>query len=111
MGLSPLLVLLALAGLRMVRGDPRLLGTLAFATPVLSTLLLTAVGVTRLGVLPYIAITVALSVPLALASWLLVERPALGLKDLGPGRRTRRPVPAATPVPTLDRRRTSGARG
>ncbi len=44
MGLGPVGVAFALWDVGMKRGDPRLLGTLAFATPVLSTLLLAAAG-------------------------------------------------------------------
>lgn len=44
----------------MKRGDPRLLGTLAFATPVLSTLLLAAAGLA-----PFTAATVLASVLVA----------------------------------------------
>jgi len=44
MGVGPVGVAFALWDVGMKRGDPRLLGTLAFATPVLSTLLLAAAG-------------------------------------------------------------------
>ncbi len=44
MGAGPVGVAFALWDMGMKRGDPRLLGTLAFATPVLSTLLLAAAG-------------------------------------------------------------------
>ena len=44
MGIGPVGVAFALWDVGMKRGDPRLLGTLAFATPVLSTLLLIAAG-------------------------------------------------------------------
>ena len=48
----------------MKRGDPRLLGTLAFATPVLSTLLLAASGLA-----PLTLATLAASVLVALGGW------------------------------------------
>ena len=44
MGVGPVGVAFALWDVGMKRGDPRLLGTLAFSTPVLSTLLLAAAG-------------------------------------------------------------------
>lgn len=44
LGLGPVGAAFALWDVGMKRGDPRLLGTLAFATPVLSTLLLAAAG-------------------------------------------------------------------
>jgi peptidoglycan/LPS O-acetylase OafA/YrhL len=68
-------------------------GVYLYAFPI--QLLLTVCGIPELGFLPYVAITVALTVPLALMSWLMVERPALRLKNRGPGRIGRRmPVPA-----------------
>ena len=47
MGIGPVGAAFALWDAGMKRGDPRLLGTLAFATPVLSTLLLAAAGQAR----------------------------------------------------------------
>jgi len=44
LGVGPVGLAFALWDVGMKHGDPRLLGTLAFATPVLSTLLLTSVG-------------------------------------------------------------------
>ncbi len=57
MGIGPVGVAFALWDVGMKRGDPRLLGTLAFATPVLSTLLLIAAGQA-----PFTATTMAASV-------------------------------------------------
>ena len=54
-------------------------GVYIYAFPV--QLLLAIAGATRFGSVGYTALTVALVVPLAWASWLLVERPALRLKD------------------------------
>lgn len=44
------------------------------------------IGVQQYGFGIYLALTFALSLGLAWLSWHLVERPALGLKDRGPGR-------------------------
>ncbi len=60
MGIGPVGIAFALWDTGMKRGDPRLLGTLAFATPVLSTLLLTAAGLA-----PFTAVTVLASVLVA----------------------------------------------
>lgn len=60
MGIGPVGVAFALWDAGMKRGDPRLLGTLAFSTPVLSTLLLAAAGLA-----PFTAITVLASVLVA----------------------------------------------
>ena len=60
MGVGPVGVAFALWDLGMKRGDPRLLGTLAFATPVLSTLLLSAAGLA-----PFTARTLLASVLVA----------------------------------------------
>ena len=49
MGLGPLGIAFVLWDVGMKRGDPRLLGTLAFATPVLSTVLLGAGGMVTLS--------------------------------------------------------------
>ena len=74
-------------------------GVYLYAFPI--QLLLTAYGIPKLGFLPYVAITVALTVPLALMSWLMVERPALRLRNRGPGRiDRRRPLPVPDPQPT-----------
>ena len=73
-------------------------GVYLYAFPV--QLLLTAYGVPKLGFPAYLVITVAVTLPLAIASWLLVERPVLRLKNWGPGRiRRRMPLPAALPEP------------
>ncbi len=55
----------------MKRGDPRLLGTLAFATPVLSTLLLAAAGLA-----PFTATTVLASVLVACGGYVAARGPA-----------------------------------
>lgn len=60
MGMGPVGIAFALWDVGMKRGDPRLLGTLAFATPVLSTLLLTAAGLA-----PFTGTTVVASVLVA----------------------------------------------
>jgi len=60
MGVGPVGIAFALWDAGMKRGDPRLLGTLAFATPVLSTLLLAAAGLA-----PFTATTVLASVLVA----------------------------------------------
>ncbi|MER5373865.1 acyltransferase [Streptomyces sp. NPDC002553] len=44
---------------------------------------LAVAGCTRFGLTVYFLLTMALTLPLAVASWHLVERPALRLKDLG----------------------------
>ena len=59
---------------------------------------LTVLGVPKLGLLPYIAVTVLLTVPLAIASWLLIEKPALRLKFRGPGRRQTQGIDSAGPT-------------
>jgi peptidoglycan/LPS O-acetylase OafA/YrhL len=59
-------------------------GVFLYAFPV--QVLLTVLGVPKLGLLPYIALSVLVTVPLAVASWFLVERPVLRLKNRGPGR-------------------------
>jgi len=55
MGLGPLGLAFVLWDVGMKRGDPRLLGTLAFATPVLSTLLLGLFGQVQLGAVTLVA--------------------------------------------------------
>ena len=60
-------------------------GVFLYAFPVQLTL--TVLGAPRLGFLPYLALSFIVTVPLAVASWFLVERPALRLKHRGPGRR------------------------
>ena len=47
---------------------------------------LAAMGVHRLGILPYIVIAWSVTFVFAFASWHLVEKPALRLKSWGPGR-------------------------
>ncbi len=56
----------------MKRGDPRLLGTLAFATPVASTLLLAGFGLA-----PFTVLTVAASVLVAAGGFIAARTPAL----------------------------------
>ena len=60
LGVGPVGAAFALWDIGMKRGDPRLLGTLAFATPVLSTLLLAAAGLA-----PFTAATALASVLVA----------------------------------------------
>jgi peptidoglycan/LPS O-acetylase OafA/YrhL len=64
-------------------------GVFLYGFPVQLTL--TVLGVPRLGFLPYLALSFIVTVPLAIASWLFVERPALRLKsaDLADGLRRR----------------------
>ena len=64
MGVGPVGIAFALWDVGMKHGDPRLLGTLAFATPVLSTLLLTAAGLA-----PFTAVTVLASVLVAVGGY------------------------------------------
>lgn len=64
MGIGPVGVAFALWDVGMKRGDPRLLGTLAFATPVLSTLLLTVAGMA-----PFTATTILASALVALGGY------------------------------------------
>jgi peptidoglycan/LPS O-acetylase OafA/YrhL len=60
-------------------------GVFLYAFPVQLTL--TVLGVPRLGFLPYLALSFIVTAPFAVASWFLVERPALRLKSRGPDRR------------------------
>lgn len=60
-------------------------GVFLYGFPVQLTL--TVLGVPRLGFLPYLALSFIVTAPFAIASWFLVERPALRLKYRGPGRR------------------------
>lgn len=71
MGVGPVGTAFALWDVGMKRGDPRLLGTLAFATPVLSTLLLTAAGLA-----PFTAATVPASVLVAAGGYVASRQPA-----------------------------------
>ncbi len=68
MGIGPVGVAFALWDIGMKRGDPRLLGTFAFATPVLSTLLLTAAGLA-----PFTAITVLASMLVAVGGYVAAQ--------------------------------------
>lgn len=65
LGIGPVGLAFALWDVGMKRGDPRLLGTLAFATPVLSTLLLAAAGLA-----PFTATTVLASMLVALGGYI-----------------------------------------
>jgi drug/metabolite transporter (DMT)-like permease len=65
LGIGPVGLAFALWDIGMKRGDPRLLGTLAFATPVLSTLLLAAAGLA-----PFTATTVLASVLVAVGGYI-----------------------------------------
>ena len=69
MGLGPLGAAFVFWDVGMKRGDPRLLGTLAFATPVLSTLLLAAAGAA-----PFTIITAAAALLVA-AGGFVASRP------------------------------------
>ena len=40
-----------------------------------------AAGGARAGIVPFILVTLALTIPVALASWMLVEQPALAFKN------------------------------
>jgi len=68
MGIGPVGVAFALWDAGMKRGDPRLLGTLAFATPVLSTLLLTMAGLA-----PFTVVTVLASVLVAAGGYVAAQ--------------------------------------
>ncbi len=68
MGIGPVGIAFALWDAGMKRGDPRLLGTLAFATPVLSTLLLTAAGLA-----PFTAVTVLASVLVTVGGYVAAQ--------------------------------------
>ncbi len=48
--------------------------------------LFAAAGVHKLGLLPFIVIAIVVSWVCAYVSWHVVEKPAMGLKDVGPGR-------------------------
>lgn len=72
MGIGPVGVAFALWDAGMKRGDPRLLGTLAFATPVLSTLLLTAAGLA-----PFTVVTVLASVLVAVGGYIAARGPGI----------------------------------
>lgn len=63
-------------------------GVYIYAFPV--QLLLAIGGVADLGLWSYTALSMILVVPLAWASWVLVERPMMGLRTLVPGNRVRR---------------------
>lgn len=59
-------------------------GVYVYGWPVLA--LLTTYGVNRAGYLPYLATALLVVVALGWLSWHVVEKRALGLKDVGPGR-------------------------
>lgn len=77
LGVGPVGAAFALWDAGMKRGDPRLLGTLAFATPVLSTLLLAAAALA-----PFTATTVLASVLVA-AGGLVAGRAPLPKEEIG----------------------------
>lgn len=54
-------------------------GTYIYAFPI--GLAVAAAGGARAGLVPFILATLALTIPVALASWMLVERPALAFKN------------------------------
>jgi peptidoglycan/LPS O-acetylase OafA/YrhL len=54
-------------------------GTYIYAFPI--GLAVAAAGGARAGIVPFILATLALTIPVALASWMLVEQPALAFKD------------------------------
>jgi peptidoglycan/LPS O-acetylase OafA/YrhL len=66
-------------------------GIYIYAFPVQQ--LLALVGVPRLGFLAYVALSAAATTVLAGASWHLVERPAMSLRDVRLPRRSGQPVP------------------
>jgi drug/metabolite transporter (DMT)-like permease len=68
LGAGPVGLAFGLWDYAMKRGDPRLLGTLAFATPVLSTLLLTVAGFA-----PFTATTLAAAALVAAGGWLATQ--------------------------------------
>lgn len=54
-------------------------GVYIYAYPI--TQLLVAAGLTRIGLAPFMALTIALVIPVAFVSWRLIEAPSLRLKD------------------------------
>ena len=54
-------------------------GTYIYAFPI--GLAVAAAGGAKAGILPFILATLALTIPVALASWMLVEKPALAFKN------------------------------
>jgi peptidoglycan/LPS O-acetylase OafA/YrhL len=54
-------------------------GTYIYAFPI--GLAVAAAGGARAGIVPFILATLALTIPVALASWMLVEQPALAFKN------------------------------
>ncbi len=69
-------------------------GMYIYAYPV--QVLLGLWGVAAWGYVPYLTLGILATIPLAVASWWLVERPALKLKKWTPNRRT---SPGTTPAP------------
>jgi peptidoglycan/LPS O-acetylase OafA/YrhL len=59
-------------------------GVYIYAYPI--TQLLVAAGLTRLGLAPFMAVTVAIVIPVAFVSWQFVEAPSLRLKRARPRR-------------------------
>lgn len=78
-------------------------GLYIYGFPIQQTL--AVLGLTSLGLVPFIGLSLAATVPAALLSWLVVEKPAQRLNKLVPNRRTARtpaPAPAPWPVPTAE---------
>jgi peptidoglycan/LPS O-acetylase OafA/YrhL len=82
------LLYLAVALPKRLRGTGRVLdysyGMYIYAFPVQQ--LFALVGFTRYGLVAYIVLTIACTLPLAMLSWHFIERPALRLKDVDPSR-------------------------
>jgi peptidoglycan/LPS O-acetylase OafA/YrhL len=73
-------------------------GVYIYGFPVQQTLVL--MGAARLGVLPFVLLSLALTVPLAVASWFLVERPAMRRRKFGAALGTRLSLFASQPFRT-----------
>jgi peptidoglycan/LPS O-acetylase OafA/YrhL len=82
------LLYLAVALPKRLQGTGRVVdysyGVYIYAFPIQQMFAL--VGLTKYGLVPYIALTIACTLPLAMLSWHFVERPALRLKDVDPSR-------------------------
>jgi len=72
-------------------------GVYIYAFPVQQLLYLW--GVSRWGLFPYTVLSVCLTVPLAVASWWLIEKHALKLKKVTLHRTSRPPSPSPSPLP------------
>lgn len=62
-------------------------GMYIYAFPIQQLIAIATAG-TSLTLLPYVALSIVLTVPFAWASWLAIERPAMSLKRLSAGRRS-----------------------